>query len=120
MVVDDEEHILELVELYLGKEGFKVCERPGREVGHRKVLRREAGLAGPRHNATGQRRADVLREIRRASQVPVIMLTARESEVDKVLGLELGADDYLTKPFSPREPRRASQGGAPSCQARLG
>ncbi len=46
---------------------------------------------------------DVLREIRKTSQVPVIMLTARESEVDKVVGLELGADDYLTKPFSPRE-----------------
>jgi DNA-binding response OmpR family regulator len=46
---------------------------------------------------------DVLRELRKTSQVPVIMLTAKESEVDKVVGLELGADDYLTKPFSPRE-----------------
>jgi DNA-binding response OmpR family regulator len=46
---------------------------------------------------------DVLREIRRGSNVPVIILTARDDEVDKLLGLELGADDYLTKPFSPRE-----------------
>ena len=71
---------------------------------------------------------DVTREIRRTSSLPIVMLTARDDELDKLLGLELGADDYLTKPFSPRELvarvkavlRRTEQAGAPSEVLRSG
>jgi len=103
MVVDDEEHILELVELYLGKEGFKVVSAQDGKSAIEKFSIEKPDLLVLDIMLPGKDGLDVLREIRRASQVPVIMLTARESEVDKVLGLELGADDYLTKPFSPRE-----------------
>src|SRR3989304_4365563 len=103
LVVDDEPHIAETVRLYLERDGFRVVPaydgRPAAEVfeGERPdliildlMLPQVSGL-------------DVCRSIRSRSQVPIIMLTARSEEVDKLIGLELGADDYVTKPFSPRE-----------------
>lgn len=103
LVVDDEGHIIELVELYLGKEGYAVvCAHDGEEA-LEKFPSEAPDLLILDIMLPGVDGFDVLREIRKSSQVPVIMLTARESEVDKVVGLELGADDYLTKPFSPRE-----------------
>ena len=59
---------------------------------------------------------DVCREIRRESNVPIIMLTARVEETDKLIGLEIGADDYMTKPFSPRELVARVRGRATACQ----
>jgi len=103
LVVDDEEHIIELVELYLGKEGYAIASAVD---GDRAVeLFRESApdLVVLDIMLPGIDGLEVLKEIRKTSRVPVIMLTAKESEVDKVVGLELGADDYLTKPFSPRE-----------------
>ena len=103
MVIDDEEHIIELVELYLGKEGYGVvCAQDG-DSAIEKFSKEKPDLLVLDIMLPDRDGLDVLREIRKSSQVPVIMLTARESEVDKVVGLELGADDYLTKPFSPRE-----------------
>jgi two-component system alkaline phosphatase synthesis response regulator PhoP len=103
LVVDDEEHILELVELYLGKEGYKVVSAQDGDAAVERFALEKPDLLVLDIMLPGKDGLDVLREIRKTSRVPVIMLTARESEVDKVVGLELGADDYLTKPFSPRE-----------------
>jgi DNA-binding response OmpR family regulator len=103
LIVDDEEHIIELVELYLSKEGFKVASASDGDSAIEKFLEEKPDLLVLDIMLPGKDGLDVLRQIRKTSEVPVIMLTARESEVDKVVGLELGADDYLTKPFSPRE-----------------
>jgi len=103
LVVDDEEHIIELVELYLEKEGYRVTSALDGDAAVEKFLSEKPDLLVLDIMLPGKDGLEVLREIRKTSQVPVIMLTARESEVDKVVGLELGADDYLTKPFSPRE-----------------
>jgi DNA-binding response OmpR family regulator len=103
VVVDDEANIADLVGLYLEREGFRVLKCATGSAGleafetHRpRLMVLDVGLP----DVDG---LDVCRRIRRTSQVPVIFLTARDSEVDRVLGLELGADDYLTKPFSPAE-----------------
>ena len=103
LIGDDEEHIIELVELYLGKEGYKVAHALDGDAALELFNSEKPDLLVLDIMIPGKDGLDVLREIRKTSQVPVIMLTARESEVDKVVGLELGADDYLTKPFSPRE-----------------
>jgi len=103
LVVDDEESVRELIELYLTKEGFVVVPaKDGREA-----LR----LNGEHHPdliildlmLPGLDGWEVCRQIRSTSRVPIIMLTARSEEVDRIVGLELGADDYVVKPFSPRE-----------------
>ncbi len=103
LVVDDEPNIADLVDLYLAREGFRVLKAPDGTAGlqamrdHRpRLIVLDVGLP----DLDG---LEVCRRIRATSQVPVIFLTARDGEVDRVLGLELGADDYLTKPFSPAE-----------------
>jgi two-component system, OmpR family, alkaline phosphatase synthesis response regulator PhoP len=103
LVVDDEPKIVRLVRDYLEHGGFEVIvAHDGREAlmrartEHPDLVVLDLGLPG----LDG---LDVTRTLQRDSPVPLIMLTARDSETDKVLGLELGADDYLTKPFSPRE-----------------
>src|SRR5205085_211280 len=103
LVVDDEEHILELARLYLSREGYQV---------------ESVADGGQALTRFGQTKPDLVvldimlpnldglticKEIRKQSQVPIIMLTARDEVTDKVVGLELGADDYLTKPFHPQE-----------------
>ena len=103
LVVDDEPNIADLVELYLRRDGFRVVKVDrGEEVGaavgtHRpRLVVLDVGLP----DLDG---LEVCRRLRRSSAVPVIFLTARDTEVDRILGLELGADDYVTKPFSPPE-----------------
>ena len=103
LVVEDEESIVELVRLYLTKEGFRVnVARDGQEA--LETARRlppdlvVLDLMLPRVDGW-----EVCRRLRKESSVPVIMLTARTDDVDKIVGLELGADDYVTKPFNPRE-----------------
>lgn len=103
LVVDDEAHIRELVRLYLEKEGFHVAlAADGEEAVHKvKSLHPQLIILDimlPKFDGW-----DVCREVRKFADTPIIMLTAKGEEFDKVLGLELGADDYLTKPFSPRE-----------------
>ena len=103
LVVEDEEHVRELVSVYLRKEGYRVETA---EDG-------EKALAMVRSSVPDLILLDLMlpkldgwtvcREIRKTMTVPIIMLTARGEESDRVLGLELGADDYITKPFSPRE-----------------
>ena len=103
LVVDDEMKIVNLVKLYLEKNGFEAFVAvDGQEA--LDVFRRAKpslvilDLSLPKVDGI-----DVCRTIRRESQVPIIMLTARAEDTDKLIGLELGADDYVTKPFSPKE-----------------
>ncbi|RJP27608.1 MAG: DNA-binding response regulator [Actinobacteria bacterium] len=103
LVVDDEPNIIELARLYLEKEGFRVAEAGGGEEALRLFEDVSPALIVLDIMIPEPDGWEVCRRIRARSQLPIIMLTAREDEVDKVVGLELGADDYLTKPFSPRE-----------------
>jgi len=103
LVVDDEPKIVQLVRDYLERAGFAVVTaRDGDEALMRARQERPdlivLDLGLPRLDGL-----EVTRRLRRDSSVPIIMLTARDDETDKVVGLELGADDYVTKPFSPRE-----------------
>jgi two-component system, OmpR family, response regulator len=108
LVVDDEANIADLVELYLRKEGFRVLKAGTGEDGLAAAKREpprlvvlDVGLPGIDGLEVCRRlRAEAIREV---ASVPVIFLTARDSEIDRILGLEMGGDDYLTKPFSPRE-----------------
>jgi DNA-binding response OmpR family regulator len=104
VLVEDDPNIADLVDLYLRDAGFRVYQATSGERGlehiadrHPKLIILDVGLAGEIDGL------EVCRRVRATSDVPVIMLTARDGEIDRVLGLELGADDYVTKPFSPRE-----------------
>jgi DNA-binding response OmpR family regulator len=103
LVVDDEAGIRDLVGSYLRNEGFEVDEAVDGEDALTQFGRHPHDLVVLDLRLPGIGGLDVLREIRRTSQVFVIVLTARADETDKLVGLELGADDYITKPFSPRE-----------------
>ena len=103
LVVDDDQHIRELAGLYLEKEGFSVEYGRDGEEAMAYFRRGRPDLVVLDVMMPGRDGFDVCRSIRQESEVPVLMLTARNEEVDKVVGLEIGADDYLTKPFSPRE-----------------
>jgi DNA-binding response OmpR family regulator len=103
VIVDDDEHIRELASLYLQKEGFDVsCAADGTSAVE-KIKRANANLVVLDLMLPGMSGFDVCKQVRQTSDVPIIMLTARDEDIDKILGLELGADDYLTKPFNPRE-----------------
>lgn len=103
VVVDDDEHIRELASLYLAKEGFDVtCAVDGTSA-VATIQRVNPSLVVLDLMLPGMSGFDVCKEVRQSSNVPIIMLTARDEDVDKIVGLELGADDYLTKPFNPRE-----------------
>jgi DNA-binding response OmpR family regulator len=103
LLIDDDQNVSHLIRLYLEKEGYQVHE----------ASRGDEGLAAFKQHAPslvlldimlpGIDGLDVLREIRKTSKIPVIMLTAKDETFDKVLGLELGADDYITKPFKNKE-----------------
>jgi DNA-binding response OmpR family regulator len=103
LVVDDEAGIRELVGSYLRNEGFDVDEAVSGEEALARYGQGAHDLIVLDLRLPGMGGLDVLREIRRTSAVFVIVLTARADETDKLIGLELGADDYITKPFSPRE-----------------
>ena len=103
LVVDDEPNIIELAKLYLEREGYQV---EGAASGHDALSRQVSfnpdliilDLMLPDIDGF-----EVCRQIRAKSDVPILMLTARKEDVDKIVGLEMGADDYLTKPYNPRE-----------------
>ncbi len=103
LIVDDDAELCELLREYLGHEGFAVdCAGDG-VSGAERAVSGGFDIVVLDVMLPGQSGLEALRAIRRASEVAVVMLTARGDEVDRVLGLELGADDYLPKPFSPRE-----------------
>ena len=104
VIVEDDHNIAELVDLYLRNAGFRVLQATDAARGLELIAQEQPslvlmdiGLPG------GMDGLEACRELRRRSDVPVVVITARDDEVDRVLGLELGADDYVTKPFSPRE-----------------
>ncbi|WP_027719452.1 response regulator [Desulfovirgula thermocuniculi] len=104
LVADDELKIRQLVRMYLEKEGFEVVEAADGDTALEILRRERCDLVILDLMMPGTDGWAVCREIRkRDEQVPIIMLTARGDEVDRVLGLEMGADDYVVKPFSPRE-----------------
>ena len=103
LVIEDEESYLEALSYMLSKEGFEVIEAHDGANGIAEFDRHGADIVLLDLMMPGLPGTEVCRQLRLRSSVPVIMLTARDSEVDKVVGLELGADDYVTKPFSHRE-----------------
>ena len=103
LVVDDEPKIVKLVRDYLERAGFAVITARGGKEALMRARSERPDLIVLDLGLPGLDGLEVTRHLRRDSGVPIIMLTARDDETDKVVGLELGADDYVTKPFSPRE-----------------
>ena len=103
LVVDDEQPISDIVKFSLTKEGFEVITAFDGEEGLETFNEKNPDLVILDLMLPKIDGLEVCREIRKTSNVPIIMVTAKDSEIDKVLGLELGADDYVTKPFSNRE-----------------
>ncbi len=103
LVIDDEPKIVEICQDYLVKAGFEVAHAYDGPAGLATARRIQPDLVVLDLMMPDMDGLDVCRELRREGNVPIIMLTARVEEADKLIGLELGADDYMTKPFSPRE-----------------
>ena len=103
LVVDDEPIVREVIVRYLRRDGFKTLEAGDGDQARRLIETADPALVVLDVMLPGTDGFDLCRWIRGRSDVPVIMLTARAEESDRIVGLELGADDYVTKPFSPRE-----------------
>ena len=103
MVVDDDPNIAQLVKLYLEKEGFEVTVETRGDDAVAAFQKNPPSLMLLDIMLPGMDGLTVCREVRKISQIPIIMLTAKDETFDKVLGLELGADDYVTKPFEGKE-----------------
>lgn len=103
LVVDDEPMVREVVAAYLGRDGFEVTEAESGTKAVDLIDAAQPDLIILDLMLPGIDGWSILTEIRRVSDLPVILLTARDDETDRILGLELGADDYVVKPFSPRE-----------------
>ena len=130
LIVEDEKNIVDILSYNLTKEGYTALEAYDGETGLQLALEQDPDLILLDLMLPKKNGFDVCREIRQAGRTtPILMLTAREEETDKVLGLELGADDYITKPFSMREllarvkaniRRVAMSPAAPAAQSGLG
>lgn len=103
LIVDDEHKLVEMIAVYLVKEGYEVVTALSGADAMRYFIVEKPDLILLDWMMPDLSGIDILKEIRKTSLVPVIMLTAKADEVDKLIGLELGADDYITKPFSLRE-----------------
>ncbi len=103
LVVDDEPIVREIVVAYLKREGYRTLEAGDGDSARKLLEREEPGLVVLDVMLPGTDGLELCRWIRARSGLPVILLTARGEEADRIVGLELGADDYVTKPFSPRE-----------------
>jgi DNA-binding response OmpR family regulator len=103
LIVDDEPKIVKLVRDYLERGGFRVTTAANGPTALAIARADKPDLIVLDLNLPGMDGLDVCRQLRRESDVPIIMLTARVEETDRLIGLELGADDYIVKPFSPRE-----------------
>jgi two-component system, OmpR family, response regulator CpxR len=103
LIIDDDEELCELVSEYLTVEGFEIAAVHDGETGLLEALKNLHDLVVLDVMLPKKNGFDVLRDLRRTSKIPVIMLTARGDDMDKIVGLEIGADDYLPKPFNPRE-----------------
>ncbi len=103
LVVEDEPKITEVLKLYLERDGYQVTSASNGRIALETFRRRRPDIVLLDINLPEVDGLEVCRQLRKESSVPIIMLTARDEEADKLIGLELGADDYVTKPFSPRE-----------------
>ncbi|WP_394276825.1 response regulator [Luteococcus sp.] len=103
LIIEDEESYREATGFMLRKEGFEVSEAPDGAAGVAEFERTGADIVLLDLMMPGMPGTEACRQLRTRSNVPIIMVTARDAEIDKVVGLELGADDYVTKPFSHRE-----------------
>jgi two-component system, OmpR family, response regulator CpxR len=103
LVIDDDKELCELLVEFLEPEGFSVETVHEAHGGLRRALSNEHCLVILDVMLPGMTGLELLRHLRKSSQVPVLMLTARGEDIDRILGLEMGADDYLPKPFNPRE-----------------
>ena len=102
LIIDDEETTLELIRLLLEHKGYEVIKATRADDGLRKAYRTQPDLVLLDIMMPDLDGWEVCRRLRRETEAPIIMLTARVEESDQIVGLELGADDYVTKPFSPR------------------
>ncbi len=103
LLVDDDDELCELVADYLNNEGFQITAAHDGAAGAEKMLSGEFDLAILDVMLPKMNGFDVLRKVRARSAMPILMLTARGDDAEKIVGLEIGADDYLPKPFNPRE-----------------
>lgn len=103
LIVDDEPHIRELLAFALGKAGYATVEAADGEAALEAIAVHKPALVVLDINMPRLNGLDVCRRIRAEGQLPVLLLSSRDDEIDRVLGIELGADDYVVKPFSPRE-----------------
>ena len=103
VVVEDDANIADLLDVYLREAGFRVLQAPCGERGLELIEQHRPSLVLLDIGLPDIDGFEVCRRVRSHSNVPVLFLTARDGEIDRILGLELGADDYVTKPFSPRE-----------------
>jgi two-component system OmpR family response regulator len=103
LVVDDDPHLREVVAFALSQAGFQVEQASDGRAGLEQVRRSVPALIVLDVMMPEMDGLELCREVRRAHEVPIVFLSSRDDEVDRILGLELGGDDYLTKPFSPRE-----------------
>lgn len=103
LVVDDEENIRDLARMYLEQAGYEVLVATDGEQALAKAKSEQPDLTVLDLMLPGMDGFEVCRRLRTAGDMPIIMLTARDDDIDKIVGLEMGADDYMTKPFNPRE-----------------
>jgi DNA-binding response OmpR family regulator len=103
LVVDDEAKIVKVLKAYLEQSGFQVVTAADGKVALTTFIKEKPDFMILDLNLPSMDGLDVCRAVRRQSNIPILMLTARVEETDKLIGLELGADDYVVKPFSPRE-----------------
>jgi DNA-binding response OmpR family regulator len=103
LLVDDEPNIVALAQLYLEREGYRVASVGDGLAALERAEKDQPALMVLDVMLPGLDGYEVCRRVRAKSDLPIIMLTARDEDIDKIIGLELGADDYLTKPFNPRE-----------------
>ncbi|MDX2077733.1 MAG: response regulator transcription factor [bacterium] len=103
LIVDDEQRIIDLAQMYLEQEGYHVDSATDGAEAYNRILADIPSLIVLDLMLPNMDGLEICRRVRAQSDVPIIMLTARSDDIDKIVGLELGADDYLTKPFNPRE-----------------
>ena len=103
LIIEDESELRKVLRAYLEQAGYKVIEEARGDSGLSSWEENDPDMVLLDLNLPGMDGLEVAREIRRGGDTPLIMVTARVDEIDRLIGLELGADDYITKPFSPRE-----------------
>lgn len=102
LIIEDERELVHVLQSYLEKENFQVITAYRGDVGYKRWKEEKPDLVLLDLNLPGMSGLDIARSIREKDQTPLIMITARVEEADQLIGLEIGADDYITKPFSPR------------------